>query len=147
METSASYKKRIKAHTPPSSLIKDSFRAFVFGGAICTLGELIATFYSYLGAKTEDAYTLMTVTLIFVAALLTGLGVFDNIAKYAGAGTLVPVTGFANSVVSPAIDNRSEGLVLGVGAKIFTVAGPVILYATLSGTAFGVIYYITRLLV
>ena len=145
METSASYKKRIKAHTPPSSLIKDSFRAFVFGGAICTLGELIATLYSYLGMKTEDAYTLMTVTLIFVAALLTGLGVFDNIAKYAGAGTLVPVTGFANSVVSPAIDNRSEGLVLGVGAKIFTVAGPVILYATLSGTAFGVIYYITRL--
>ena len=147
METSASYKKRIKAHTPPSSLTKDSFRAFVFGGAICTLGELIATLYSYLGMKTEDAYTLMTVTLIFVAALLTGLGVFDNIAKYAGAGTLVPVTGFANSVVSPAIDNRSEGLVLGVGAKIFTVAGPVILYATLSGTAFGVIYYITRLLV
>ena len=147
METSASYKKRIKAHTPPSSLIKDSFRAFVFGGAICTLGELIATLYSYLGAKAEDAYTLMTVTLIFVAALLTGLGVFDNIAKYAGAGTLVPVTGFANSVVSPAIDNRSEGLVLGVGAKIFTVAGPVILYATLSGTAFGVIYYITRLFI
>lgn len=147
METSASYKKRIKAHTPPSSLIKDSFRAFVFGGAICTLGELIATLYSYLGMKTEDAYTLMTVTLIFVAALLTGLGVFDNIAKYAGAGTLVPVTGFANSVVSPAIDNRSEGLVLGVGAKIFTVAGPVILYATLSGTAFGVIYYITRLFI
>ena len=147
METSASYKKRIKAHTPPSSLIKDSFRAFVFGGAICTLGELIATLYSYFGAKTEDAYTLMTVTLIFVAALLTGLGVFDNIAKYAGAGTLVPVTGFANSVVSPAIDNRSEGLVLGVGAKIFTVAGPVILYATLSGTAFGVIYYITRLFI
>ena len=147
METSASYKKRIKAHTPPSSLIKDSFRAFVFGGAICTLGELIATLYSYLGMKTEDAYTLMTVTLIFIAALLTGLGVFDNIAKYAGAGTLVPVTGFANSVVSPAIDNRSEGLVLGVGAKIFTVAGPVILYATLSGTAFGVIYYITRLFI
>ena len=147
METSASYKKRIKAHTPPSSLIKDSFRAFVFGGAICTLGELIATLYSYLGMKTEDAYTLMTVTLIVIAALLTGLGVFDNIAKYAGAGTLVPVTGFANSVVSPAIDNRSEGLVLGVGAKIFTVAGPVILYATLSGTAFGVIYYITRLFI
>ena len=147
METSKSYKKRIKLHTPPSSLLKDSFGAFVFGGAICTLGELIAALYSYLGAEKKDAYTLMTVTLIFLAALLTGLGVFDNIARHAGAGTLVPVTGFANSVVSPAIDNKSEGLILGVGTKIFTVAGPVILYAVLSGTAFGVIYYITTLFI
>ena len=147
METSKSYKERVKLHTPPSSLLKDCFRAFIFGGAVCTLGELIADLYSYFGANEKDSYTLMTVTLIFIAALLTGLGVFDNIAKVAGAGTLVPVTGFANSVVSPAIDNKSEGLVLGVGAKIFTVAGPVILYAVLSGTAFGVIYYITKLFI
>lgn len=147
MENSKSYTARIKAHTPPSSLYKDCIRAFFFGGAICTLGELIAALYSYLGAELQNAYTLMTVTLIFLAALLTGLGVFDNIAKYAGAGTLVPVTGFANSVVSPAIDNKSEGLVLGVGAKIFTVAGPVILYAVLSGCVFGVIYYLTNLFI
>ena len=145
METSKSYKERIKLHTPSSSLLKDCFKAFIFGGAICTLGELIAALYVYLGAEEKNAYTLMTVTLIFLSALLTGLGVFDNIAKHAGAGTLVPVTGFANSVVSPAIDNKSEGLVLGVGAKIFTVAGPVILYAVLSGSVFGVIYYVTKL--
>lgn len=147
METSKSYKERIKLHTPQSSLLKDCLRAFVFGGAICTLGELIAAFYSYLGANEKDSYTFMTVTLIFIAALLTGLGVFDNIARIAGAGTLVPVTGFANSVVSPAIDNKSEGLILGVGAKIFTVAGPVILYAVLSGTALGVIYYVSNLFI
>lgn len=147
METSKSYKERVKLHTPHSSVLKDSLRAFVCGGAICTFGELLASFYSYLGVEEKNAYTLMTVTLIFLAALLTGLGVFDNIAKYAGAGTLVPVTGFANSVVSPAIDNKSEGLILGVGAKIFTVAGPVILYAVLSGSIFGVIYYITNLFI
>ena len=147
METEKSYKKRVKLHTPPSSLLKDCLRAFACGGGICVLGELIAALYSYLGAEKENAYVFMTVTLIFIAALLTGLGVFDNIAKYAGAGTLVPVTGFANSVVSPAIDNKSEGLILGVGAKIFTVAGPVILYSVLSGCAFGVIYYITNLFI
>ena len=89
----------------------------------------------------KNAGTLTTITLVFIAALLTGLGVFDRIARYAGAGTLVPVTGFANAVVSPAIDNKSEGLILGVGGKIFTVAGPVLLFGTLAGTLYGVIYY------
>ena len=145
MEKAESYKQRIKLHTPPSAILKDSALAFLFGGSICLIGELLATLYIYLGISEKNSYTLVSVTLIFISALMTGLGVFDNVARHAGAGTLVPVTGFANSVVSPAIDNRSEGLILGVGAKIFTVAGPVILYAVLSGTLFGIIYYITNL--
>ena len=93
----------------------------------------------------QDAGTLTAATLVLVAAILTGFGVFDRIAKFAGAGTLVPITGFANSVVSTAIDAKSEGLILGVGAKVFSVAGPVLLYGTLAGTAYGVIYWITTL--
>ena len=98
--------------------------------------------YSYLGLDKKTAGTLVTVTLIFLAALLTALGIFDKIARHAGAGTLVPVTGFSNAVVSQAMDAKSEGYVLGVGAKIYTVAGPVILYGLLSGTVYGLIYYI-----
>lgn len=93
-----------------------------------------------------DASTLVSVTLVFITAVLTGIGIFDNIAKVAGAGTLVPITGFANAVASPAIDTKSEGYILGVGAKIFTIAGPVILYGTLSGAIYGVIYYICTLI-
>ena len=94
----------------------------------------------------EDAGTLTACTLVLAAAVLTGLGIFDRVAKFAGAGTLVPITGFANAVVSPAIDSKSEGLILGVGAKIFTVAGPVLLYGTLAGTVYGVIYWVVSLL-
>lgn len=139
------YKSIVKKHSPHSPVVKDTVLAFLFGGGICFFGQLLCYLYVWLGVDMENAYLLVTVTLIFIAALLTGLGVFDRIAKYAGAGTLVPVTGFANSVVSPAIDTRSEGLILGVGAKIFTVAGPVILYSTLSGTLYGIIYYISTL--
>jgi stage V sporulation protein AC len=106
------------------------------------LAQLLCYLYIYLGIDVEISYLLVTVTLIFLASLLTGLGVFDMIAKRAGAGTLVPVTGFANSVVSPALDTKSEGYILGVGSKIFTVAGPVILYAVIAGTVYGVIYFI-----
>ena len=145
MEKAEDYKKRTSRHSPKSKLFKNSLRAFLFGGAICLLGEILARIYIYLGANEKNAYILVTVSLIFIAALLTGLGVFDKIARRAGAGTLVPVTGFANSVVSPAIDTKSEGLILGVGAKIFTVAGPVILFAVLSGTLLGLIYYFVGL--
>ena len=145
MEKSKNYKKLIKLHTPKSPIIKDCFFAFVFGGSICAIGEVLASLFIYFGAEEKTAYTLVTVTLIFASALLTGLGVFDKIARYAGAGTLVPVTGFANSVVSSAIDTKSEGLILGVGAKIFTVAGPVILYAVLSGGLLGIIYFTVNL--
>ncbi len=140
------YKKYAQAHGPKSPLGKNCVWAFCTGGAICTFGELLGNIYKKLGLSADDAGTLTSVTLIFLAALLTGLGFFDSIAKHAGAGTLVPITGFANSVVSPAIDTKSEGLVLGVGAKIFTVAGPVLLYGTLAGALYGVIYYIWGLI-
>ncbi|MBE6539097.1 MAG: stage V sporulation protein AC, partial [Ruminococcaceae bacterium] len=137
------YKKYATAHAPKSPTAKNCLWAFLVGGAICTFGQLLTSAYTVWGLNKEDAGTLTSVTLIFLAALLTGIGVFDCIAKHAGAGTLVPITGFANSVVSPAIDTKSEGLVLGVGAKIFTVAGPVLLYGTLAGAFYGVIYRIT----
>lgn len=140
-ENSKTYKERVKNRTEKSPFLKNCLFAFLFGGGICFLSQLLCYLYITLGAEEKDAYLLVTVTLIFIASLLTGLGVFDKIARYAGAGTLVPVTGFANSVVSPAIDNKSEGLICGVGAKIFTVAGPVILYSVLSGTIYGIIYY------
>ena len=146
METNEEYKKRVKRHSPKSPLIRDSALAFLVGGFICFLGQWLFFLYSYLGADERDAYTLVTVSLIFAAALLTGIGVFDRIAKFAGAGTLVPVTGFANSVVSPAIDTKSEGPVVGVGSKIFTVAGPVILFGILSGAIYGVVYFLVTLI-
>lgn len=109
---------------------------------ICVIGELIKNLYIYLGADSDTAGTLTTVTLIFIASLLTGFGVFDSIARHAGAGTLVPVTGFSNAVTSEAMDSGSEGIILGVGAKIFTVAGPVILFGLASGVVYGIIYFL-----
>lgn len=135
-------KSLIKQFSPGSSILKNSLLAFLFGGTICVIGQLLSLLYSYLGLDKKTAGTLVTVTLIFLAALLTALGIFDKIARHAGAGTLVPVTGFSNAVVSQAMDAKSEGYVLGVGAKIYTVAGPVILYGLLSGTVYGLIYYI-----
>ena len=140
------YGRYVEARAPRSPLLKDCVLAFLVGGAICALGELLRHLYlDTLGMEKEGASTLVSVTLIAVAVILTGLGWFDRIAKYAGAGTLVPITGFANAVVSPAIDSHAEGLVLGVGAKIFTVAGPVLLYGTLAGAIWGVIYWIVGL--
>lgn len=147
MQRADDYKKLTERLSPKSKTLKNSTKAFLFGGAICLFGELLAELYSFLGAEEKTAYTLVTVSLIFISALLTGVGVFDKIARHAGAGTLVPVTGFANAVVSPAIDTKSEGLILGVGAKIFTVAGPVILFAVLSGSLLGVIYFFVNLFV
>lgn len=135
-------KELIKKHSPGSTLFKNSLLAFLFGGIICTIGQLLNELYTYLGLDEKTAGMLVTVTLIFVAALMTGLGIFDNVARYAGAGTLVPVTGFSNAVVSQAMDAKSEGYVLGVGAKIYTVAGPVILFGLLSGVIYGIIYYL-----
>ncbi len=137
------YKKFADAHAPHSPLLKNCVNAFWIGGCICLLGQILRNVYQQLCHMSEEnAATLTSVSLIFLAVVLTGLGLFDRIAKVAGAGTLVPITGFANSVVSPAIDSHAEGLILGVGAKIFTVAGPVVLYATLAGAVWGVIYQI-----
>lgn len=141
------YQKFAKAHAPRSPLLKDCFNAFWIGGSICLLGQILQNVYrNFCGLVKEDEALLTSVTLILLAVILTATGVFDRIAKVAGAGTLVPITGFANAVVSPAIDSHAEGLVLGVGAKIFTVAGPVLLYATLAGTVWGVLYWIVTLL-
>lgn len=140
------YKKFADAHAPRSPLGRDCAWAFVVGGGICMLGEALRRLYAGpLRMPGEDAATLTSVTLILCAVLLTGLGWFDRIGKKAGAGTLVPITGFANSVVSPAIDSHAEGLILGVGAKIFTISGPVLLYGTLAGAVWGVIYWVIGL--
>ena len=119
--------------------------AFVFGGCICTFAELLLTLYSYIGFHEDNARIFVTLTLIFITCLLSGIGVFDKIAKIAGAGTFVPITGFANAMVSPAIDYTAEGYVLGLGSKMFIIAGPVIVYGTVASVVYGVIYWITTL--
>ena len=140
------YKQYANARAPKSPILKNCLRAFLVGGLICTIGQGLNTLYTKVcGMEKADAGTLTACTLVLLAAVLTGLGIFDRIAKFAGAGTLVPITGFANAVVSPAIDAKSEGLILGVGAKIFTVAGPVLLYGTLAGTVYGVVYWVAQL--
>ena len=141
------YKKYASAHAPKSPIIKDCTLAFLIGGTICAIAQGFTDLYLMIPSVSKNtAGTLASVTMIFIAVLLTGIGVFDDIAKFAGAGTLVPITGFANSVASPAIDSRSEGYVLGVGAKIFTVCGPVLLYGTLAGAIWGIIYWISGML-
>ncbi len=139
------YGEYVKARMPKSPLLKDCTLAFLSGGFICALAESLLHLYQYWKIPEETAKILVPVTLVFVAALLTGLGIFDDIAKYAGAGTLVPITGFANSVAAPAIENKSEGFIMGVGAKMFTIAGPVIVYGTLTSVVYGVIYWIVGL--
>ena len=140
------YRRFADAHAPRSPLGKNCLCAFLVGGSICALGELLGTLYREVLSLPDDAAGLLvSVTLIFLSVFLTSLGVFDEIARFAGAGTLVPITGFANAVVSPAIDSHAEGLILGIGAKIFTVAGPVLLYATLAGAVYGVILFVVGL--
>ena len=137
------YKKYADKTAEKSPLPLDCLKAFLAGGIICTAAQGLKDLYgTFLNDK--DAGTLVSVTLVFIAALLTGIGVFDRIAKHAGAGTLVPITGFANAVASAAVDTKGEGFVLGVGAKIFTIAGPVILYGISSGVVYGVIYYFLK---
>lgn len=139
---SENYKRYVNARAKKSPLAKDCVRAFLTGGAICAGAQGLLTLYKSWGMEKDDAAALVSVSLVFLTALLTGVGVFDNIAKWAGAGTLVPITGFANAVAAPAIDTKGEGFVLGVGAKIFSIAGPVILYGMAAGTVYGVIYWI-----
>ena len=137
------YKEYAEKRAKKSPILKDCIKAFLIGGTICTLGEILKNVYmTFLSEK--DAGTLVSVTLIFITALLTGLGIFDEIAKHAGAGTLVPITGFANAVSSCAIDAKGEGFVLGVGANMFKVAGPVIVYGISAGVVYGVIYWIIK---
>lgn len=142
-----SYKKYVKARAEKSKVGLNAAKAFISGAIICGVGQIIKNLYGKAGLEERDAYLALSITLVFISAALTGLGIFPKIAKHAGGGTLLPITGFANSVASAAIDSKNEGWVLGVGSKIFSVAGPVLLYATLAGTAYGVIYYISTLFV
>ena len=142
MEKNSDYIKLIKNNEKKSKTLKNLFFSGVGGGFICLFGELLATLFIYLGLSKENSYPLVTLTFILLAALATALGFFDKIASLIGAGALVPVTGFSNAVISSAIDNKSEGLVGGIGTKIFTVAGPVILYSTVTGILYGFIYFI-----
>ena len=125
-------------------MFKNSFLAFIFGGIISLVAEILRRVFISNGVDKTDALTLVGITLIVLASILTALGVFDRIARFAGAGTLVPITGFSNAITSQAIDSKSEGLVLGLGAKIFTVAGPVILYGISSGVIYGLILFILK---
>ena len=129
----------LRARAEPSPLLRDMLRAFVGGGLICVLGQLVLAGWGALGLDEESAATATSVTLVFLGALLTGLGVYDDLAKLAGAGTLVPITGFANSVAAPAIEFKTEGFVTGMAVKMFSIAGPVIVFGTVAGVLYGVI--------
>ena len=143
--TEKEYGKLVKQMSPKSPLGKDCLFAFLVGGAICVLGQLIMDGYMALGLDKENAGTAMSMTLVALSALFTGLSLYDNLAKHAGAGTLVPITGFANAVAAPAVEFKTEGFILGVGAKMFTIAGPVIVYGVSASAVYGLIYWITTL--
>ncbi len=135
-----------KKASPPSPKIKNSVFAFIIGGTVCAFGEVLRLIFEALGAKEGNIKILIPCTIIVITAVLTGIGVFDRIAKHAGAGTIVPITGFANSVVSAGLEFSSEGFVLGVGANLFKIAGPVIVYGTLASVIYGVIYWIITII-
>lgn len=139
------YDKLVKENSPNSPVILNCLKAFLIGGAICCLGQGLTELYINLGLVEKSAKTLTSVSLVFLGVLLTVIGIYDNIAKHAGAGTLVPITGFANSIASPAIEFKSEGFILGLGAKTFTIAGPVIVYGTVASAIYGIIYWIYTL--
>lgn len=136
------YDKMVKKASPGTKSYITIPKAFVIGGLICVLGEALINLWQYLDFSEKNAGILTSICLVFLSALLTGLRLYHKIAKHGGAGTLVPITGFANSVVSPAIEFKTEGFVLGLGAKIFIIAGPVILYGTVAAVLYGFIYWI-----
>ena len=143
--TSKEYEQLSTSLAPKSPILKDCFHAFWIGGLICVLGQIAINIYISFGMAKQDASTAASMSLVVLSALLTGLSLYDDIAKHAGAGTLVPITGFATAISAPAIEFKTEGMILGVGAKMFTIAGPVIVYGTAAGVVYGVIYWITTL--
>lgn len=142
--TNQEYAKLADKKAPKSPLGKNILMAFLVGGAICTLGQVLGNLYQYWGLSEENAGTCVSVTLIFVGAMLTGFHIFDDIAKVAGAGTLVPITGFANAIVAPAMEFKSEGLVLGLSARMFTIAGPVLVFGISSSVLYGLILVLVQ---
>ena len=143
--TEKQYSKLVDELSPKSPMGWDCVAAFVIGGAICTLGQVLINLYTQFGMEKQDASTAASMSLVVLSALFTGLSLYDNLAKYAGAGTLVPITGFANSIAAPAVEFKTEGFILGVGAKMFTIAGPVIVYGVSASVVYGLIYWITTL--
>ena len=138
------YQEYLKSINPKSPVWKNVALAFLVGGAICCVGQALGDWYRVLGLNLEDAGTATSVTLVFLSALFTGLGLYHRLARYAGAGTLVPITGFANAVASPAIDFRAEGVVTGTAVKMFTVAGPVIVFGTAASAVYGLILWAVK---
>lgn len=142
--TNKSYQDYVDKKTPNSPIIKNCFNAFWVGGLICVIGQLINSYCKYKGLDIQISGTIVSIILIGISAFLTGLTIFNKIGKFAGAGSLIPITGFANSIVSPAMEYKSEGYVMGVGAKMFTVAGPVLVYGISSSVIIGMIYFIFK---
>ncbi len=145
--TEKQYDALVKELSPPSPLGKDCLIAFLVGGAICCLGQVFLSWYSSLGLDKDMAGTAASMSLVALSALFTGLSLYDDLAKHAGAGTLVPITGFANSIAAPAVEFKTEGFVLGVGAKMFTIAGPVLVYGTAASVVYGFIYWLWKMAV
>ncbi|TGE37771.1 stage V sporulation protein AC [Desulfosporosinus fructosivorans] len=140
--TPEEYKTLSQQYTPKPTLIKNVVRAFVVGGIICAIGQIFINLFVSIGLSSIEASTAGTATMIFIGALLTGLGLYDEIGKFGGAGSIVPVTGFANSIVAPAMEFKREGYVLGVGAKLFTIAGPVLVYGIATSIVIGLVYFL-----
>lgn len=135
------YSQMVEKASPKSNLLRDCARAFWVGGIICTIGQLITNIIMSFGYTKDEASMLTTIILVFLGILLTGLDIYDSIGQYAGAGSIVPITGFANSMVSPAIEYKKEGYVFGVGARMFLIAGPVIVYGVIASVIVGIIHY------
>lgn len=144
--TEKQYGALVARMAPKSPMWRDCLNAFWIGGLICVVGQIFMNCYGAWGLEKQDAGTAASMTLVALSALLTGLSVYDDIAKHAGAGTLVPITGFANAIVAPAVEFKTEGFVLGVGAKMFTIAGPVIVYGLAASVVYGFIYWLYTIL-
>lgn len=138
--TNQQYSNYVDKKSPDSKIWGNLLRAFLVGGGICTVGQIIYNIYVKLGLKAENAEAFTPITMVFLGALLTGLKVYDDLAKIGGAGTLVPITGFANAVVSPALEFKSEGYIMGMSAKMFAIAGPVIVFGVITSVVYGIIY-------
>lgn len=143
--TGKDYEKMVQKASPDSPIVKDTLLAFLVGGLICTLGQVLDTLYTSTGMGEENVKAAVPITLILLSTVLTAFGIYDKIAQFAGAGTIVPITGFANSVVSPAIEFKSEGQVLGTGAKMFSIAGPVIVFGVGTAFLYGLVLWIFQL--
>ena len=143
--TEREYGKIVKEMSPKSPVWKDLLMAFLVGGLICTLGQVFMNWYAKLGLEQEMAGTAASMSLVALSALLTGLSLYDDLAKHAGAGTLVPITGFANAIAAPAVEFKTEGFVLGVAGKMFTIAGPVIVYGLSASVVYGFVYWVYQI--